>query len=102
MPTQAYKVWVIDKSMVQITSNLLFDEFSKTKLPDQAEVPVDPNPRDACNFTYLILGWCIGTTRISYCMFQYGLSYKGVISLFIAASTLKKMSSVRRSLDLYM
>jgi hypothetical protein len=54
MPTQAYKVWVIDKSMVQISSNVLFDEFSKTKLPDQAVVPVDPNPRDVRNFTYLI------------------------------------------------
>ena len=54
MPTQAFKVWVIDKNMVQVSSNVIFDEFSKTSLPDQAVVPVDPNPRDIRNFTYLI------------------------------------------------
>ncbi len=52
MPTQAYyKVWVIDKSMVQISSNVFLDKLSKTKLPDRAVVPVNPNPRDVCNFT---------------------------------------------------
>ena len=54
MPTQSYKVWVIDKSMVQISSYVTFDEFTKTKLPEHAVVPVDPNPRDVRNFTYLI------------------------------------------------
>ena len=54
LPKQAYKVWVIDKSMVKLSSNVIFDEFSKTKLSDQAVVPVDTNPQDVRNFKYLI------------------------------------------------
>ena len=54
MPTQAYKVWVVDNSEVRISSNVLFDEFAKVKLAEHAVVPVSTTTTDFKDFNYLI------------------------------------------------
>jgi hypothetical protein len=54
MPTQAYKVWVVDNSEVRISSNVLFDEFAKVKLVEHAVVPVNSQTKNIKDFGYLI------------------------------------------------
>jgi hypothetical protein len=54
MPTQAYKVWVVDNSEVRISSNVLFDDFAKVKLAEHAVVPVSSQTGNIKDFGYLL------------------------------------------------
>ena len=54
MPTQAYKVWVIKKTQVKISSYVIFDEFTKTQLPENTIVPVAAQTRNKNDFLDLI------------------------------------------------
>ena len=54
MPTQAYKVWVIRLSEMKVSSNVMFDEYTKQKFFEPAVVSVAAQTRDVKDFLYLI------------------------------------------------
>ena len=54
VPTQAYKVWVVDNHEMRISSNVLFDEFAKVKLAEHAVVPVSSQTGNIKDFGHLV------------------------------------------------
>ena len=54
MASQAYIVYIIEKRVVKISSDVQFDEFTKPRLPVNVIVPVAPQTRHMNDFVHLV------------------------------------------------
>jgi hypothetical protein len=52
--SQAYILWIIEKSQVKISSDVQFDEFTKLRLAEKVIVPVAPETKHMNNYVHLI------------------------------------------------
>ena len=54
MASQAYIVYIIEKRVVKISSDVQFDQFTKPRLPENVMVPVAPQTRHMNDFVHLV------------------------------------------------